>query len=105
MSDGFEVTPAELRAHAGDVSSVSSQVSAASNAAGVALSLSPQAFGILCSFFTPPCLTMSTVAISSMGGIQMGATAFATTMPLVADDFETTDQGVEASMTSLRGRL
>jgi hypothetical protein len=105
MSNGFQVQLGELHSNAGAISGVAGQVSQAAGAAGAAMGLSPQAFGILCSFFTPPALALSSAAIAGIGGLQSGATKRAGSVEACAADFEATDTKVAEGINRLRGTI
>lgn len=105
MSSGFQVQLGELHSNAGAVTGVAGQVGQAVGAAGAAMALSPQAFGILCSFFTPPALALSTAAISGLGGLQSASTKRAGSVEACAADFETTDAKVAEGIAKLTGTI
>ncbi|WP_036555884.1 type VII secretion target [Nocardioides insulae] len=88
---GFDVTPGDLRRHAGEVRDVSSRVGEIQSAGSTVTGMSPQAFGLLCSFFTPPVLAMSTIALGSMEALAGLADAEAGGLDAVATIFELTD--------------
>ncbi|MDN4175400.1 type VII secretion target [Nocardioides sp. SOB77] len=105
MSGELNVTPAELRSHGSDLAAVAAKVGGAKSAGGTVTGLSTQAFGLLCSFFTPPCLVMSAGALESMDGLQGSVERYARSVPEFADALEATDRQVGSGMNQVRGRL
>lgn len=99
----FQVVPDDLREAAGQVESVKGTVAQIQSASSQATSLSPAAFGILCSFFTAPCLAMSNQAHQSMTEISTVLGVHGPALEAIASDFETTDNKVAELHTKLAG--
>lgn len=105
MTDGFDVITDEVRSHAGEVSTVASGVSDAASAGGTATGFTGEAFGILCSFFTPPAVAVASMGIGSIDSQRGMLDALSGNLPKAADDFDQTDTGVQSAMTGLEGQL
>lgn len=99
------VQPQELHNNASDVTAVAGQVMQAVGAGGAVTAMSPQAFGLLCSFFTPGVLTMSTAAIGAMTALDAALLANAAAVVATAEDFDLTDAAVADIHTSLQGKV
>lgn len=105
MSGGFQVQPQELHTNSGDLLGVAGQVGQAA-AAGVAVTaLSPQAFGLLCSFFTPPCLAMSAAALGAMVPLEAALVGNAGVVAAIALDFDAADAACAERSDVLKARL
>lgn len=105
MSDGFQVQPQELHTNSSDLLGVAGQVLQAAGAGAAATALSPQAFGLLCSFFTPPCLAMSAAALGAMAPLEAAIVGNAGVVAAVAADFDATDAACAERSNALRARL
>lgn len=103
--DGFDVVPGEIDSHASAVAGVASGVSQALSAGGTATGFTPEAFGLLCSFFTPPSIAVSTAGLAVISSQQQALSTLSTTLPVVADGFVATDTEVQTSMNTLEGEL
>lgn len=105
MSNGFFVNPADLATASSALNTASGEVASAVSAGAQVTSMSPQAFGIICSFFTPPCLAFSTTALSALGEIEKGLTKRAGSVDMCSDDFQNTDAQVAARHSSMMGAI
>jgi hypothetical protein len=101
----FGVEPSELRSHAGQVGKVAASVSQAAGVGTAATALSPVAFGMICSFFTPPTLAASGVILTTLGGIETALSTISGAANAVADVFETVDQAVGDKMNAVIGSV
>lgn len=105
MSGEIDVSLGELQSHGQDLSAVAARIGGARGAGAAVTGLSPQAFGILCGFFTPPCLAMSQGALDSMGSLQGSVEGYARTVPAVGEVLRAADEQVGAAMDKVRSRL
>lgn len=72
-----EVLTDALRSHAAALDEINSGIAEATQAGGAAVGFTPVAFGILCSFFTPPAIAASTIATSSISAQGLAVSAYA----------------------------
>lgn len=105
MSGGFQVQPQELQSNSSDLLGVAGRVAQAAGAGATVTALSPQAFGILCSFFTPPCLAMSAAALGAMVPLEAALVGNAGVVAAIASDFDATDAAAAARADVLKARL
>ncbi|GAA5114160.1 hypothetical protein GCM10023339_19400 [Alloalcanivorax gelatiniphagus] len=105
MSAGFFVQPSDLNRISSALSTAAGDTAQAGSAGAAVTSLSPQAFGIICSFFTPPCLAFSAAALGAIGAVETALTKGAGAVDACSVDFQTTDANVAAIHDKLRETL
>jgi hypothetical protein len=105
MSEGFQVQPTELRSNAGELMGVAGQVGQAMGAGAAVTALSPAAFGILCSFFTPPTVAMSAAALGAMAPLEAALLGNAGVVAAIAADFDVADAACAERSDAIRARL
>jgi hypothetical protein len=105
MSEGFQVQPAELRSNSSELMGVAGQVAQAMGAGAAVTAMSPAAFGILCSFFTPPCVAMSTAALGAMAPLEAAILGNAGVVAAIATDFDVADAACAERSAAIMGRL
>ncbi|MBC2932292.1 type VII secretion target [Nocardioides sp. zg-1228] len=105
MSNGFYVEPSELSRISAALSTAAGQTGEAGSAGAAVTALSPQAFGIICSFFTPPCLAFSSAALTAIGAIEGALGKGAGAVDACSADFQKTDAAVAQMHDKLRGTL
>lgn len=103
--NGFSIIPDEVERHLGDLAQVTAQLAQASAAGATATSMSPQAFGILCQFFTPACTSLAIGALTAIEGFEGASTKRASAADATVKDFVQTDLGVAQTFDTLRGKI
>lgn len=101
----LSVQSSELSTCASSVQDVIGTVDALQANASQLTAMSPTAFGLLCSFFTPPSVTVGSVCQSSMQQVSAALAHHVAGLKETAKDFEESDARVAERHNSLKGRL
>jgi hypothetical protein len=105
MSGEIDVNLGELQAHGRDLTAVAGRIGKARGAGATVTGLSPQAFGLLCGFFSPPCVVMSQGALDSMDTLKGTVDGYAALVPAVGRIIQAADQSVGSAMDQVRSKL
>ncbi|TDE93874.1 hypothetical protein EXU48_10365 [Occultella glacieicola] len=99
MGFDLEVDTDAVRAHANDVAGIAARIGEARSAAGTATQMSAHAFGILCSFLTPPANAVQAIGQAGIAGSQGVVGGLGTTLTAIANNYDTVDQYTAGRLT------
>lgn len=97
---GYEVDTGALRQHAGKLTGITSDVTAASDA-GTTTALSADAFGFVCSFLYPHAAEVQLNAVEGISALADLISGAADAMKAIADAYDEVDSDVSATFTKL----
>lgn len=100
-TDEFEVDCGALNQGAALQEDVASRVGEIQSAALASTQMSPVAFGMLCSFFTPGAMALQGIALTTIAAVGGAVSAASGALQACATDYQTSDDTAEAGYRRL----
>lgn len=98
--DGFDVDTDDLRSHASDLHTISTDIANAAQAGGITM-MQDGAFGILCSFLIPPAIAVQSACTAVIAAAAGSVDATAGVVRSVADGYDAIEDAVGTLMSGI----